>query len=541
MACSASLFAQVNKDWVEESDIEDAKLVIEKQKVLTLPRASRSFGKMTKRVKTDGSSQIEQTYELKLLNFPIGDIEPSIRVVDDKPQPLPMLYRGYVKAGFGNYLSPYLAAYVGSDRSERHAYGVSFRHLSALNGPVDKDFSASGQTSLQAYGKLMSKRSILAGEVGYTRRNAHFYGYVTPPTEADSTLQVFNDISFQASWENRPMRKGAPWTMKTSLKGNFFTDNYTAKEINAVLSLGADMALGNGSAVSVELQHIANLRYWADTLHTNRSLAKATVTWNYTSDKLSVAIGGRVAYDFDTTTNISQITAYPVLDLRYDLSPNKVSMYLKATGDLKQQTLQQLTQENPFLNTNTGLRNTHQIVDASLGFRIAATSRVGVLLEGGYDLSKNRALMLNGINPALFEMAYDGAMTGALHVKGGVTANIGRIQAMYTATYWQYSMDAIAEAYHLPTLSNQLSVAYRYRKLGIKLDAFQWSGLKALDGVTLVELDAIFDVNLRGEYQVTEAISAFVSLKNLASQNYERFYRYPVRGINVLVGGTYIF
>ena len=53
--------------------------------------------------------------------------------------------------------------------------------------------------------------------------------------------------------------------------------------------------------------------------------------------------------------------------------------------------------------------------------------------------------------------------------------------------------------------------------------------------------DPIVDLNLRADYLITPKISIFVMGNNLANRQYQRFYGYPVKGINVLGGASYLF
>jgi hypothetical protein len=46
----------------------------------------------------------------------------------------------------------------------------------------------------------------------------------------------------------------------------------------------------------------------------------------------------------------------------------------------------------------------------------------------------------------------------------------------------------------------------------------------------------LFDLSLRGEYYFTEKFGAFLGLNNVASVKYQRWYRYPSYGFNVLGG-----
>jgi outer membrane receptor protein involved in Fe transport len=50
------------------------------------------------------------------------------------------------------------------------------------------------------------------------------------------------------------------------------------------------------------------------------------------------------------------------------------------------------------------------------------------------------------------------------------------------------------------------------------------------------ELPSFFDINLGADYAVSDKFSVFLSATNLLNNNYDRFYSYPVQGINVMAG-----
>ena len=54
-------------------------------------------------------------------------------------------------------------------------------------------------------------------------------------------------------------------------------------------------------------------------------------------------------------------------------------------------------------------------------------------------------------------------------------------------------------------------------------------------------LDTAFDLNVKGNYKITEKFSAFVNLNNFGFQKYERWFGYPVQSLNFLAGVSYAF
>jgi outer membrane receptor protein involved in Fe transport len=54
-------------------------------------------------------------------------------------------------------------------------------------------------------------------------------------------------------------------------------------------------------------------------------------------------------------------------------------------------------------------------------------------------------------------------------------------------------------------------------------------------------MDAYADLNLGVEYRYSKNVSAFINFNNILNNKYERWYRYPVYGFNMLGGLTLTF
>ena len=101
---SIQLQAQ-DDNWDEEGEIEDAEVVIEKDRQIELPPASRSYEKVAPLpLQIDRS---EQSYNYERVPFQSTQFAPNIRVLTIKEQPLPKLYGNYIKAGIGNFGTAY--------------------------------------------------------------------------------------------------------------------------------------------------------------------------------------------------------------------------------------------------------------------------------------------------------------------------------------------------------------------------------------------------------------------------------------------------
>ena len=113
-----------------------------------------------------------------------------------RSEPLPKLYRSYLKAAGGNY-SKYLGEFhIGSLRSKTGALGFNYRHLSGSPSFKDHANATYSTNTAQLEGKYFLAHSTLDGELLYNRNAVRFYGFDTNDTIIDKakTRQFFSDL-----------------------------------------------------------------------------------------------------------------------------------------------------------------------------------------------------------------------------------------------------------------------------------------------------------------------------------------------------------
>ncbi len=97
-------------------------------------------------------------------------------------------------------------------------------------------------------------------------------------------------------------------------------------------------------------------------------------------------------------------------------------------------------------------------------------------------------------------------------------------------------------AYHKPLSEINFGASYLFkRKLKVWTELFYYGKryarvIKVLTPYFDQELDSFFDINLGADYALSDKFSVFLSVTNLLNNNYERFYSYPVQGVNVTGG-----
>src|SRR5690606_15574437 len=106
---SLSAFAAVAQTgWEEESgEIEDARVIIEKDRKIELPKANRNYERIPP-LPDDKNEGETLDYSFRQIDLSVEPAEPQIRVFTIREEPLDKFYGSYIRAGAGNYLTPYL-------------------------------------------------------------------------------------------------------------------------------------------------------------------------------------------------------------------------------------------------------------------------------------------------------------------------------------------------------------------------------------------------------------------------------------------------
>jgi len=122
--------------------------------------------------------------------MPVYNISP-IKAASLIADPLPKLYKSYLNAGFGNYITPMAEISITNTRSKKGAIGIYARHLST-NGKVKLDndkrvFAGYMDNEASLFGKKFLKKNIIEGSVDFNQFTRYAYGYETSMINYDPT------------------------------------------------------------------------------------------------------------------------------------------------------------------------------------------------------------------------------------------------------------------------------------------------------------------------------------------------------------------
>ncbi|GAB3583687.1 TonB-dependent receptor [Hymenobacter daeguensis] len=561
--------AQAQPTKKKTGKIEEAEIEIVKERVNQLPESTRNFDK----IKLPAAPRLDRkvAYTFPDFRLPADRLNPSVKVLTIRAEEPAPLTGNFVKAAIGNYGTFYGRGYFHSTRNTDHAYGLDIKHVNSLNGPVDGKNSGVSETSAHLMGELYRGTAAFGANIDLGRERYNFYGYekaangtsVATP-EAGDIKQVFNRFAIKAYAHNRAPDQQL--TYDAGIGFRHWGDNFAASENDVRLNAKVGYALGETSRITV----LADASFISDKdqaapslaqpdpaqLTRSRTFVQATPAYEFLNKNIAFSIGATVGYSSDTATSVSKGVIYPAVRLGYTVEPEKFMVYAGLGGALQRVTRYDLSTENPWLNRGLNVADTHRGPTVYAGFTSTPARGLEFNVKATYARDRNLYFYLNNaIDPTKFDLVYDQNATGVLNIHGEVLYNAAEKFRLGTRLdYNKYALKNLPQPFHRPEFQGSVFGTYNvFDKLMLGVEGYFYSasyGISYLPGsrVGVPRLadfyratDPVIDLNLRADYRITPKISIFAMGNNLVNRQYQRFYGYPVKGINVLGGATYSF
>ena len=495
-------------------------------------------------------------------------------------EPLEKLYHGFVKAGAGTFATPYLEAFYTSTRNRDLAYGVHARHLSSLSGikqPVA--FSGFSETNLDLWGKKVLKKHTLEAGLGYGLNGYHYYGFDPQDVKIDKKdiKQRFNDFNLRADLKSY-YRDSSKIHHNVGLDAYYYSDNYDANEIGVkattqlrtwrgeeyyTLDAGLDiMSYSAGDLKAFEFMNDTSGFFIPETKYSNVIL-HATPRILVSKYGLRAMVGLGLYGQFDSK---ARFHAFPEVEVSYSLFHDMFIPYAGITGGVERNSYKSLTQENPFILSNTfrpgtdesPLKNSVVKYNAFGGIRGSISDKMSFNTRVGYKVVDNAALFINDTLVSVenrFMVVYDKiksfSIMGELSYK-----NSNKWTATARGEFFADTPTHQEEAWHMPTYRFSLLGSYSlFEKFTLSAEMamvgkrYAKSFLPVSDpdivvqpgGFYKIELKPYFDMSLKAEYRYSGRISAFIEANNLTGTKYDMYYRFPVQRVFIMGGLKFAF
>jgi hypothetical protein len=520
-------------------EIEDAQIIIEKHKPLMLPKASRVYQKS--QVRPVSQDTVSLSYNLARPQISLGTapFQPVIKSytgVDESTSG-----KNYVKAGFGNYLSPLIQGAVSFSPNEQASIGTYLFHESFASGPVRDDESAYANTVVGLSGRVNRDEMAINPLIQFENESFFYYG------RPDSYIsEIMSRVGINHFLMTVPVSlvSNEQWSFRFKPSFQYLTMGSDGSQFNQDTGVGLD-GVGNYE-VNEEFTAFARLGLtnwkYSSGLEANRTIFDVNPGVVYANDQLTLKAAALMSIGKDDSTD--GVFVYPDVEIDYKLS-DQIGLFVNAKGGLYANDLNELRLANRYLDDSLTLLNRNEKIRIEAGLTYAIRSDLTIEPFVEYSNASNRALFYHAASDSSrFGVVYDSEGIGTTNFGVTVRWLNNRSSLIAKMIISSYQTSALEEPWYLPT--TQLKVKYdqsvaKNVQVNVGLNVLQ--GIKApapIDG-SVIEMPTILDLSLGADYQVNESLSLFGELNNLVGGNYERYYNYPVRGIAAKAGVLFRF
>lgn len=529
------------ENWEKEGELESVEIEIVKERQITLPKANRNFEKIPPRPSEPIKPPI--TYDFRSFSFQAPQVSLSVKPLKLKAESKSNVYGGFIRAGYGNYASPLLEAFINSRRDKNKLVGAYAYHHSSGKGPVDGNNSGAGATGISLYGKSFSDLFALSGNISFDKRTTHFYGYPEGAILNTDTLEQ-SFILFKMGGEVTNS-KNSDFSYTLGAAFSHMADKYDARESEVNLKFRSAYELDENSIIDLNADYALISRKDEAVEAKPRSLFTISPSYSFVvMDALKLKVGFVAAFENDTLDSKSA-HVYPMANASYPLSPS-VDVEAGLTGGIEKVSLQSLVTENMWLAPNVPVFHSNKSFDFTAGIRAKLGNKVFTQAGLGFSSIKNLYSYVNlPSDQSKFTTVYDEGLVKRSNIYAALSYSQSQIaKFLVRGDYYTYTAGDLNEVFHRPTYKLTINGSYNvYNKIILSADVIAQGGMKAYDATQdkVVKLKNAFDLNAKGEYIFSESFSAFLQFNNITSNKYPVLLHYPVRGLQVTAGITWSF
>lgn len=476
------------------------------------------------------------------------------------------LYDNYASLGVGNYTTILGEVYLNHELGRGETVGGYLTHHSS-GGGIENVLVEDGfwKTNLNVnYSKKLRDYSWSVDGGGLYQK---FNWYGLPEgyfdMESADSLDVGHtyigaNLGGKVKFEDSYFKQG-------SVRFRHFNDNQGSSENRFIVKGNADVPIQDEIiSTKVTLDYLGGK--FDRTYFTDEELKYGNINfgvapqYQLTQDDLTLNLGVNVVYLNDTERGDNNLYIYPNITASYRLVDELLIAYGGIEGGLIQNSYENFAQENPFVSPTLFITPTDQQYNVHAGIKGKLSNSISYNVNARYFADRSKALFKS--NPVYgeatedyqvgnsYDVVYDDVKTFAF--SGELNVDVNRnFKLGAKAEFLTYNAKNESEPWNLPDLKTSLFLDYQIDEhwfaganlfyIGERKDQLTEVGTLVLPNPLTVTLDSYFDANAHVGYRISDQISAFAKVNNIANQDYQRWFNYKVQGIQFLVGATYQF
>jgi hypothetical protein len=485
------------------------------------------------------------------------------------PDPLPKLYKGYVKLGFGNHVAPLAEISVTNERSKKGSYGFYGHHFSTNDDitleNAKKVYGGYMDNDASLFGKKFFSKSLLTGSVDFTQKVRYAYGYDPQiadydPKKSDIKMNYTN-IGAKASYSSARL-DSADFMYDFDMYYNYFHQAEFFYQHNTGLD-GIMAKSYKGFYVGSGLSFVYYTNSDSSGLN-NDFIASVSPFLKKRTDQWNFKLGLQVLIDRSSMLHI-----YPDLEFGFSIVPSYLGFFATLSGNMERNEPLKVITDNPYMVNNqfpgfVKSGSLFRLPDTDHKFVVTGGLKGNTGVGGNYLVSASYSKIDNMLfftNITFPDTVTPRAMGNYflhiaepvelvnLHAEMNGPVN-NKLSFFWKANYYGYTLNQ-EHAWNKPGWDGQFGLKYNLRDkiiAGIDLTATgkRWQIVNGDDlsqkagylPVT-VEMPAHFNLNFTAEYRYSRILSFWAKFSNISLDHYYEWAYYPTQKFMGMIGFTY--
>lgn len=529
----------------KEGTIQNEEFVTEKvRKIEVQPTMSRSFEALNEIPDYSKDHQVDFSFDLtKPSSLLLPYIKTNVvgpRTGEELISPFGSKAKNSIKIGAGNYGHTLLNGHFGYNPTEKESRGLYINHDANSVGPTDNAFSSRSENEVKVYSQSLWSKALLKASLDYRRTATNFYGKEIIPvnTPEDAFGVHYDQIKFNGDIYSAT--EGKKFSYQAGTEFSSLSGNLAPKEWMSSSYLKSSYALRDGLSLRVNGEAI--LSNFTSNTSTNRNLFRLQPSISYdVLPRLNLVAGLNAVQEED-------LRLYPTVQVRFRAN-DFIRLFAGLEGNTQFNSYHSLLLTNPWLSQSINLKNTQQKWMLSAGLSGSNERNVSYDLKASYgEYTKMAFFTASAADLSQFDLLYSNpdAAVSVLQLQANLKMAVTeKIQSDLQVEYMNYgNLGNQLYAYHRPNIQiswrNTIKVLPKFNVLP---EIYFVGGIYGFNPRTqkAITLDNILDLNVKGEYVLTEKFTATLSANNILGKNYQRYLFYPTQGFNFTATLAYSF
>jgi hypothetical protein len=445
--------------------------------------------------------------------------------------------RNYLKAGFGNFSTPYVSAGFSFGDGKKTLLNIYADYISSKG--KDIKYQQYTQLNLKGTGSYFTGKNeaYVSGDIRQHDNYLYGYDHALYDYKKDSVRNQFQDVLVKAGFRNTSMGDfGIKYNPNVQV--NLFTNKNKLSESSLIVTAPVEKQFGE--AMSIKVEGKADITtYTTKDLSPNvklsNNLFQVSPSLTYASPQFNINAG------IIPTWDNGQFAWLPNVYAELQLKEKIFLVQAGWIGTYTKNTFRNLSAINPFMKTIATQKNT-KAIEYYGGIKATLSNHFNFSAKAGLLSYTNFALYIN-------DTATDGKAFLVVHES---KANNFRIhgdlsyidQDKFTVTagltlngYTGFNENN--KAWNtVPMEINGSLRWWAFKQVLLKADLYMFGGGNYLDKISTDGklFKSGTDLSAGMEFKINKNFSAWLDVNNIFNNKYARWHNYEVLGLNVLGG-----